>query len=65
MKYNLYVVICFFVLLVKTIKMSYQTTNLKKLEFLIYNEKTQKMNFFEKKSFGIPSHTQMQPKSEI
>ena len=55
----------FFVLHVKTIKMSYQTTNLKKVEFLIYKEKIQKMIFKKKKSFGISSHTQMQPKYEI
>ena len=55
----------FFVLLVKTIKMSYQTTNLKKIEFLIYKEKTQKMNFFKKKVLGYQAIPQMQPTYEF
>ena len=47
--------------------MNYQTTNLKKLEFLIYNEKTQKMNFFKKKFLGyqaIPKCS-LNPKFEV
>ena len=46
--------------------MSYQTTNLKKkLEFLIYKEKIQKMIFVKKKVLGYQAIPKLQPKYEF